>query len=309
MNEPNSRLPHCIRSQQFTRAKLEKLFALADKLHAGQRSYALKDKIVISLFYEPSTRTRLSFESAVLRLGGSIIGTENAAEFSSAIKGESLGDSIRIISSYGDVIILRHKDDDAAECAASQSTVPIISAGCGKGQHPTQALLDLYTIRQRRGKIDGLRIVMCGDLKHGRTVRSLAYLLGKFKDVHITFVAPETLRIGRDILSYLDRHDVRYEETGRLADVAPTVDVIYTTRVQRERIPGLEHGAFVRLQQEYRIDRALAGRMHADAFIMHPLPRNDELSTDVDDTPHAAYFQQAQNGLWVRMSLLHMMFS
>lgn len=301
-------IPHCIRSQSFSRRRLEDLFATAEALRNGMKKHCMSDRILVSLFYEPSTRTRLSFESAAIRLGGRIIGTENAAEFSSVIKGESLEDSIRIIGAYGDVIVLRHTQDDAAERAAAVSRVPIINAGCGMGQHPTQALLDIYTITRRRGGIDGVTIALVGDLLHGRTIRSLAYLLGKFSGVRILFVAPTALQVGADILRYLQKHSVAYEQLDRLDDIVGTVDVIYTTRVQRERIPGLSGPEFTRLQQAYRIDLAMASRMRPDAFIMHPLPRNDELPPEINPLPQAAYFEQAENGLWVREALLYEIF-
>ena len=212
---------HIIESQQFDRAFIGDLFAAANEAERT-RDGALRGRIMASLFYEPSTRTRLSFESAMLRLGGSVITTENAREFSSAIKGETLEDSVAIIGGYADVIVLRHFEEGASERAAAVSSVPVINAGDGPGQHPTQALLDLYTIERELGRADDIRIAFAGDLKHGRTIRSLAYLLGKYQGVTMHFISPPNLQVGADITEYLDRHDVSYDEGERLEDVIET---------------------------------------------------------------------------------------
>jgi len=302
---------HIIRSQQFDTGSLSEIFDLTDEIRDAKMPHGtMQRKILVSLFYEPSTRTRLSFESSMIRLGGRVIGTENAREFSSAIKGESLEDSVRVMGGYGDVIVLRHFEDDAAERAAAISKVPIINAGCGKSQHPTQALLDLYTIWRELRRRDGISVALVGDLKYGRTIRSLAYLLAKFPDVEIHFVSPSGLRVESDIPEYLDRHGVRYEEWHSLRDVIGIVDVVYMTRVQKERMPGGISGMeMARIQETYRIDEALARRMKKDAIIMHPLPRNNEIAWEVDELPQAAYFRQAENGLYVRMALLEWIFS
>ena len=292
---------HVIESQQFDRRLLKILFARANELEQGW-SGALGGKILASLFYEPSTRTRFSFESAMLRLGGSTLSTENAREFSSASKGETLEDSIRITSGYADVLVLRHFENDAAKRAALVASVPVINAGCGTGQHPTQALLDLYTIQRERGTIDGTTVTMVGDLKHGRTVRSLAYLLGKFKDIRICFVAPPALQIGEDITDYLDRHGVSYSKTDRLDQGIHVADVLYQTRIQKERIA--DSSLYMDVAHFYRIDRVYARLMRPGAILMHPLPRIDEITPDVDDLPQAVYFKQARYGLLVRMALL-----
>lgn len=293
-------MKHIIRSQDFDAERLDNIFLLADSFRNGNTDGRyLNGKVLCSLFYEPSTRTRLSFESAHLRLGGSVIGTDNAGEFSSAIKGESLEDSIRVISSYADVIVLRHSSNDAAERAEKVSNCSIINAGSGTGQHPTQSLTDLYTIRHRIGRIDGINIALVGDLKHGRTVKSLAYLLGKYQDVIIHFVSPHNLQIDAGILDYLDRHGVGYRLTDDLDQILGSVDVVYQTRLQKER-----HGTDG-LVYDYRIDKSKLENSNSRAVIMHPLPRNDEISVDVDEMPNAAYFEQAANSLWVRMALLH----
>ena len=292
---------HVIEAQQFNRAELEQLFRLADQCERDT-SKPLAGKILASLFYEPSTRTRLSFESAMMRLGGNVLTTENAREFSSAIKGETLEDSIRVVSSYADAIVLRHFEIGTAERAAKVSRVPVINAGDGAGQHPTQALLDLYTLERELGHIDGLRIAMMGDLKNGRTVRSLCYLLGKFNRIHIDFIAPAELKIGDDIKEYLVRHNVAYAEHQEGEGVMAHVDAIYQTRIQKERFTHEED--YLKFKGRYILNLANTGDMKPGAIIMHPLPRVDEISPELDSEPKAAYFRQAQYGVLVRMALL-----
>jgi len=299
-------MDHVIESQQFDRGILSKLFTLADALET-KRDNCLNGKVLASLFYEPSTRTRLSFESAMIRLGGQVIGTENAREFSSAIKGETLEDTVRIISRYADVLVLRHSEAGASERASKFSSVPIINAGDGAGQHPTQALLDLYTIYRERGKIDGLKIAMIGDLKNGRTVRSLSYMLGKYDDVSITHVSPSELAIGEDIKNYLTEHGVGYVETEDLESVLGEVDTLYQTRIQKERFSDIVE--YERFKGCYKIDLETVGKTKDGTFIMHPLPRVDEILQEVDDSPKAVYFKQAYYGLLIRMALLKMLLS
>jgi aspartate carbamoyltransferase catalytic subunit len=262
----------------------------------------LAGSVMAALFYEPSTRTRLSFEAAMLRLGGQTMGTDNAREFSSAAKGETLEDSIRIVSGYSDVIVLRHSEEGAARRAAAVSSVPIINAGDGPGQHPTQALLDLFTIRAELGRIDGVRVAMVGDLANGRTVRSLTYLLSKFREIKVWFVAPEQVRMRQDLKDHLDEHDVPWKETEDLNSVLPAVDVVYMTRIQKERFADPE--SYNAVKGVYRIDKDAMARMRDHAVLMHPLPRVDEISPEVDDDPRSAYFRQARNGLHIRMALL-----
>ena len=234
---PRTRLRHVLASQQFSRQLLDEIFLRADEMRADPHRAAgrLQGRIMAALFYEPSTRTRLSFESAMLRLGGRTMGTDNAREFSSAAKGETLEDTVRIVAGYADVIVLRHPDEGAATRAASVSDVPVINAGDGKGQHPTQALLDLYTIKDELGRVDGVRVAVVGDLANGRTARSLAYLLSKYRDVELWFVAPAQVAMRRDIKDHLDEHGVRWHETRELDEVLPKVDVVYQTRIQKER--------------------------------------------------------------------------
>jgi aspartate carbamoyltransferase catalytic subunit len=299
-----SRLSHVVESQQFSRALLEELFTRADEIKREPHRFIgrLAGQVMAALFYEPSTRTRLSFEAAMLRLGGQTMGTDNAREFSSAAKGETLEDTIRIVSGYADVIVLRHNEEGAARRAAAVSSVPVINAGDGPGQHPTQALLDLYTVRAELGKVDGVRVAMVGDLANGRTVRSLTYLLSKFKDVKLWFVAPPEVAMREDLKAHLDEHHVPWLETEDLTAVLPEVDVVYMTRIQKERFSDLE--TYDKVKGVYRIDKDALARMRKYAVLMHPLPRVDEIAPDVDDDPRAAYFRQARNGLQVRMALL-----
>jgi aspartate carbamoyltransferase catalytic subunit len=232
-----------------------------------------------------------------------VISTENARQFSSVSKGETLEDTIRILNGYSDVIVMRHYESGAARRAADISRVPVINAGDGTGQHPTQAFLDLYTIEKELGHIDDIAIAVVGDLANGRTVRSLCYLLAKYRNVRVFMVAPEVVRMQEDIKEYLCRHDVWFCEETDLRAIAPEVDVLYQTRIQKERF-GDRTEDYLRAKGVYIVDRALLDLMRPDAIVMHPLPRVDEISTDVDGDRRAAYFRQAQNGLYIRMALL-----
>src|SRR3989442_4691562 len=304
-----SRVRHVIESQQFSRALLEALFARAEEIKREPHHFIgrLAGQVMAALFYEPSTRTRLSFEAAMLRLGGETMGTDNAREFSSAAKGETLEDTIRIVGGYADVIVLRHNEEGAASRAAAVSSVPIINAGDEPGQHPTQALLDLYTVRDELGRIDGVRVAMVGDLANGRTVRSLTYLLSKFKDIKLWFVAPPQVAMGDDLKAHLDEHHVPWVETEDLNAVLPDVDVVYMTRIQKERFTDPE--AYNAVKGVYRMDKASMTLMRKYAILMHPLPRVDEIAPEVDEDPRAAYFRQARNGLHIRMALLDKLLS
>jgi aspartate carbamoyltransferase catalytic subunit len=297
---------HIVESQQFNRKSIGDIFALADTLE-HTRDQSLTGKIMASLFYEPSTRTRFSFESAMLRLGGSVITTENAKEFSSVSKGETLEDSIRIVNTYVDIIVLRHDEEGASKRASLVSQVPIINAGDGTGQHPTQALLDLYTIQRELGKIDGIHIAFVGDLKHGRTIRSLSYLLGNFNNITIDFVSPEGLRVGDDIKLYLTEHGVTFHETEDLDALKEKIDVLYQTRIQKERFKSDQE--YRKFKGCYQIDRKFADQMKERSIIMHPLPRVDEILPEVDASPRAVYFRQAHYGLLIRMALLKHLFT
>lgn len=294
-------MQHLFEAQQLDPDIIRQLFSLADELEA-KREPRLKGKVMASLFYEPSTRTRLSFESAMHRLGGGVIGTENAASFSSAAKGESLEDSIQVISMYADVIVLRYFEKDIAKRLAKILSVPVINAGDGAGQHPTQALLDLYTIKRELGRMDDISIAMVGDPKYSRSVRSLVYLLGKYKNISVHFVSAPELRPEPDILAYLDRHNIRYEQHDALDAVITKVDVIYRNRLQKERFPNED--LYKRCIDRITINREVASSMKNGAILMDPLPRDAALSPDVDDLPQAVYFKQPYYGLLVRMALL-----
>lgn len=304
-----SRLRHVVESQQFSRSLLEELFARSEEMKREPHRFMgrLAGQVMAALFYEPSTRTRLSFEAAMIRLGGQAMGTDNAREFSSAAKGETLEDSIRIVSGYADVIVLRHNQEGAARRAAAVSSVPVINAGDGTGQHPTQALLDLYTIKDELGRIDGVRVAMVGDLANGRTVRSLTYLLSKFKDIKVWFVAPPAVGMRDDLKEHLDEHRIPWVETEDLDAVLPEVDVVYMTRIQKERFS--DPAAYEAVKGVYRLDVGSLARMRKYAIVMHPLPRVDEISPEVDEDPRAAYFRQARNGLHIRMALLDRLLS
>lgn len=302
------KLHHIIEAQQFSREVLEEIFLIAsemEKIAKKGSSKILSGKMMATLFYEPSTRTRLSFESAMCRLGGGVVSTEDAKQFSSAAKGESLEDTIRVVGGYADIIVLRHYESGSAKRAAEVSPVPIINAGDGPGEHPTQALLDLWTIKKEIGYLDGLKIAMVGDLAHGRTVRSLSYLLAKYKNVKIYFVAPEVVKMREDIKDYLKRNKVAFGEEEDLLKVAPKVDVIYATRIQKERF-GERIEDYEKVKGRYIIDANILKMMKEKAIIMHPLPRVSEIRPEVDRDKRAAYFRQAQNGLYIRMALLKM---
>lgn len=296
------KLDHVIESQQFTVPLLMELFTRARQMEhvvarGGTRDY--DGKIMASLFYEPSTRTRFSFEAAMYRLGGRVLSTEQARMFSSAVEGEQLEDTIRTISSFADVIVLRSTEAGGAGRAARVSRVPVINAGDGgSGQHPTQALVDLYTIHRERRTLDGLTIAIVGELDGGRTARSLAYLLSKFERVKMHFVSPPEVQMRPDILAHLDEHDVWYDLLHDVDAIAGDVDVIYQTRIRPDRVS--DRAALAR----YTIDARLLAKMKPDAMILHPLPRTVEIDKEVDGDPRALYFRQAANSLFVRMALL-----
>ena len=293
-----------ISSEQFDRPLLDRLFDRAALL-AAVRDDRLAHKVMASLFYEPSTRTRLSFESAMLRLGGAVLGTEAAHTFSSAIKGETLEDTVRMVSTYADVIVLRHDQAGAAARAAGVASVPVVNAGDGPGEHPTQALLDLYTIQRELGHVEGVRVAFCGDLRFGRTARSLALLLALYPGIRLSFVAPEVVQVGADILARLEAHGVPCRLADQLTDVLDDVDVVYQTRVQKERFTDPHEYELARTA--IRIDESIMRRLPATAIVMHPLPRVDEIAPEVDADPRAAYFRQAANGVAIRMALLEML--
>jgi len=305
--------PHIVEAQQFNREWIEKEFLplcdMMEKIVQWKGCDVLKNKRMVSLFYQPSTRTRMSFEMAMSYLGGTVaFSSENAGEFSSAQKGETLQDTIRVINRYHpDVVVMRYDHGiGGAKFASEVSEAPIINAGDREpGQHPTQALLDLRTIYKRRKIIDGLRIAMVGDLLNGRTVRSLSYLLGKFNNIEIYFVAPKGFEMGADVKDYLSRHYVKFYELNDIREAAPKVDVIYQTRTQKEC--GVEFSRNDQSLGYFIVDKSVVDLMHKNAIIMHPLPRVDELSQEVDNDPRAVYLtEQIDSGLCTRMALLKM---
>ncbi|KAJ0988212.1 hypothetical protein J5N97_006568 [Dioscorea zingiberensis] len=303
-------LDDVIESQQFDRDILNDIFEVALEMEKIEKnspgSKILHGYLMATLFYEPSTRTRLSFESAMKRLGGEVLTTENAREFSSAAKGETLEDTIRTVEGYADIIVMRHFESGAARRAASTATIPVINAGDGPGQHPTQALLDVYTIAREIGRLDGIRLALVGDLANGRTVRSLAYLIAMYKDVKIYFVSPDVVKMKDDIKDHLTSMGVEWEESTDLLEVASKCDVVYQTRIQRERF-GERIDLYEAARGKYIVDQKVLGVLPKHAVIMHPLPRLDEITTDVDADPRAAYFRQAKNGLYIRMALLKLL--
>jgi aspartate carbamoyltransferase catalytic subunit len=297
------KIAHVIQSQQFTVPLIRELFDRTKEMERIVRRGGTKDYeryIMASLFYAPSTRTRFSFESAMLRLGGKVLSTEQAKEFSSEIKDERLEDTIRIIGNYCDLIVLRHLEEGGAARAAAVSRVPIINAGDGSGgQHPTQALLDLYTIYNELGTLDGLKVALIGALDKGRTARSLAYLLSKFERVKLFFIAPRELQIKSDILDHLDEKGIPYELLDTTEKIIRDVDVVYQTRIDQGRLKDKKVDLSV-----YNITPSVLRKMKKNAIIMHPLPRSVEIARDVDSDHRAAYFRQAENGLFVRMALI-----
>ncbi|MGN6032684.1 MAG: aspartate carbamoyltransferase [Thermomicrobiales bacterium] len=294
---------HIVAVSQFERAWIEQLFDEADRMTAVRASQGvLRDRILATLFYEPSTRTRLSFESAMLRLGGTVVSTENAREFSSAIKGETVEDTVRIVAGYADAIVIRHHEQGAARRAAAVSPVPIINGGDGPGEHPTQALLDLYTIRRELGRLDGLKVALVGDLRFGRAARSLAMLFRETTDTELLFVAPDAVRMNSDVRDALTAAGVPFRDEPDLAKAMAEADVVYQTRIQKERFATPDEYEAVR--GIYVIGPESMEAMKTHSILLHPLPRVDEIAASVDGDPRAAYFRQAQYGVYVRMALL-----
>jgi len=303
------RLYHVLEAQQFDLDLMDAIFATAREMEQVVQHYGsniLNRRVMATMFYEPSTRTRLSFESAMTRLGGAVLTTESAQEFSSAAKGETLEDTIRVVAGYADVVVLRHFESGASNRAAAVAGIPVINAGDGAGQHPTQALLDMFTIQREIGRLDEISVALVGDLANGRTVRSLCYLLAKYEGIKIYFVAPDVVRMKDDIKEYLRRRQVYFEEADDLHKVAQRVDVVYQTRIQKERF-GDRTEEYEQAQGKYIIDRSVMDVMQDHAIVMHPLPRVDEIDPEVDADPRAAYFRQAHNGLYVRMAILRML--
>ena len=294
---------HLINPLDFTVEELDKLFDLANDMEKYPAKYAeiCKGKKLATCFYEPSTRTRLSFEAAMLNLGGSVLGFSDAGS-SSASKGESVSDTIRVISAYADICAMRHPKEGAPMVAASKSGIPVINAGDGGHQHPTQTLTDLLTIRSLKGRLGSFTIGLCGDLKFGRTVHSLIDALTRYADVKFVFISPEELRVPDYSTEMLQEKNIPYEEVIRLEDVLPKLDLLYMTRVQRERFFNEED--YIRLKDFYILTKEKMELASKDMLILHPLPRVNEISVEVDDDERAVYFKQAKYGVYVRMALI-----
>lgn len=304
-------MQHILTAEQFSHDHMIRLFTQADHFKKKDELIATRQKvmqkhsgrIMLSMFYEPSTRTRFSFEIAAAKLGIAVIGTENAAEFSSTAKGETIEDTIRVFNEYGiDAISLRTKEEGHAHRAASVSSVAIINGGDGKAEHPTQAVLDMYTIYKQFGRLDNLNVVIGGDLAHGRTARSLALLLSHYSNNIITFVSAPEMQIGSDIKAQLSKSNISFSEMTDLHKSLPRADVVYWTRLQLERH---KSSALLSVSQEhFLIDDDALALLPKTAIIMHPLPRNHEIPTSTDSDPRAKYFRQAGNGLYIRMAML-----
>ena len=294
---------HLMNPLDFSVEELDRLFDLANDIekNMGKYAHACEGKKLATCFYEPSTRTRLSFESAMLNLGGSVIGFSDANS-SSASKGESVSDTIRVISCFADICAMRHPKEGAPMVAASHSSIPVINAGDGGHQHPTQTLTDLLTIRSLKGRLNNFTIGLCGDLKFGRTVHSLINALVRYEGIRFIFISPEELKVPDYITDMLKEKNIPYEEVIRLEDTMPELDLLYMTRVQRERFFNEED--YVRLKDFYILDKAKMELAKPDMMVLHPLPRVNEISVEVDDDPRAAYFKQVQYGVYVRMALI-----
>ena len=294
---------HLMSPLDFTTEELDKLFDLANDIENNKEKYAhiCEGKILATCFYEPSTRTRLSFESAMLRLGGQVLGFSEASS-SSAAKGESVSDTIRVISSYADICAMRHPKEGAPMVAAEKSLIPVINAGDGGHQHPTQTLTDLLTIRSMKNTLSNFTIGLCGDLKFGRTVHSLIHALVRYTGIRFIFISPDELKVPDYIIEELDAHNIPYEEVSSLEAVMPQLDFLYMTRVQKERFFNEED--YIRLKGFYILDKEKMNLAKPDMLVLHPLPRVNEISVEVDDDPRAVYFKQAQYGVYVRMALI-----
>ncbi len=294
---------HLMSPLDFSVEELDRLFDLANDIEHNMSKYAhaCDGRKLATCFYEPSTRTRLSFEAAMLNLGGSVIGFSDAGS-SSAAKGESVSDTIRVISCFADICAMRHPKEGAPMVAASRSTIPVINAGDGGHQHPTQTLTDLLTIRSLNGSIDNFTIGLCGDLKFGRTVHSLINALVRYPNIRFIFISPEELKVPDYITDMLKEQNIPYEEVIRLEEIMPRLDFLYMTRVQKERFFNEED--YVRLKDFYILNKEKMKLAKQNMLILHPLPRVNEISVEVDDDPRAAYFKQVQYGVYVRMALI-----
>ena len=294
---------HLIDILDLTPAEIDELLATANDIIAHPYDYAHKcaGKKLATLFFEPSTRTRLSFEAAMYELGGHVIGFSDAANSSSS-KGESVSDTVRVVGCYADIIAMRHFKEGAPMVAAMKSTVPIINAGDGGHNHPTQTLTDLLTIRREKGRLDRMTVGFCGDLKFGRTVHSLINALSRYEGIRFVLVSPDELKLPSYVKDVLKEKKLEYVQTDNLDAVLPELDVLYMTRVQKERFFNEED--YIRLKNSYVLTKEKMGLAKPDMAVLHPLPRVNEIALDVDDDPRAAYFEQVQNGVYVRMALI-----
>lgn len=295
---------HLMSPLDFSVEELDKLMDLANDIEVNRAKYAhaCEGKTLATLFYEPSTRTRLSHEAAMFNLGGNVLGF-SSADSSSAAKGESVSDTIRMTSCYANICAMRHPKEGAPMVACKHSTIPVINAGDGGHQHPTQTLTDLLTIRSLKGRLNNMTIGLCGDLKFGRTVHSLIHALVRYPGIRFVLISPEELRLPSYIRSdVLDKQNVPYEEVVRLEDALPKLDLLYMTRVQKERFFNEED--YVRMKDFYILDAKKMELAPKDMYVLHPLPRVNEISVEVDDDPRAAYFKQAQYGVYIRMALI-----
>lgn len=293
---------HIISISELTRDELELIVNTAGQLKATPQPELIRNKVIASCFFEPSTRTRLSFETAIQRIGGNVIGFDNSGNTSLAKKGETLADSVQIISSYVDAFVMRHPQEGAARLASEFSNgVPVINAGDGANQHPTQTLLDLFTITETQGRLDGINIAFVGDLKYGRTVHSLTQALAKFNNNRFFFIAPDALAMPDYILEELEEAGHEYSLHTDIESVIPQVDILYMTRVQKERF---DESEYAHIRSAYILSAAQLQDAKENMKVLHPLPRVDEITTDVDQTPHAYFFQQAENGVYAREALL-----
>ena len=295
---------HLMSPLDFSVEELDQLMDLANDIekHPEKYAHACDGKRLATLFYEPSTRTRLSFEAAMMNLGGTVLGF-SSANSSSASKGESVADTIRVVSCYADIVAMRHPKEGAPLRASRYSRIPVINAGDGGHQHPTQTLTDLMTIRRRKGRLDDLTIGLCGDLKFGRTVHSLIKTMARCQNIRFVLISPEELRVPDYIINdVLEANGIEYKETRSLEEVMPELDILYMTRVQKERFFNEED--YIRLKNSYVLTKEKMGLAKPDMAVLHPLPRVNEIALDVDDDPRAAYFEQVQNGVYVRMALI-----
>ncbi len=284
----------------FTKEEILHILELAQEFEKNKSQNIMQDKVIASLFFEPSTRTRLSFETAANRLGARVIGFADA-DNTSVSKGETLNDTIKMVSNYVDLIVMRHPLDGSARYASEVASVPVVNAGDGANQHPSQTLLDLYTIKQTQGRLENININMVGDLKYGRTVHSLLQALSHFSP-HFTFVSPEELKMPQEYKDYLNKIGVPYTETTDLMGNLDTCDILYMTRVQQERFT--DPMEYEKVKNVYNLNASMLTNVKSNLKILHPLPRVNEISTDVDATPYAYYFKQAENGVYVRMAII-----